>query len=107
MVAVFDTSVVANVLRGRAEAIDALERVDEVGIPFVVYAELLTGTLRSMWADREQFALDELLRRPHVRLLWPDEQVCHLYAIIMCQLAGRGMPIPTNETWIEATGAQV
>ena len=103
MVAVFDTSMVADVLRGRPEAIRAFERVDEVGVPFVVYAELLTGTIRSMRTDHEKFALYELLRRPHVRLLWPDEQKCNLYAVVLCRLAERGLPIPTNDIWIAAT----
>jgi tRNA(fMet)-specific endonuclease VapC len=50
--------------------------------------------------------LSTFLKRPRVRVIWPDMETTHQYARVWLQLRRQGTPIPTNDVWIAALALQ-
>ena len=99
-----DTNRYTDLCRGDASMVEAVERADEVWLPFIVL-----GELRAAFAVGSQGAHnDAVLRRfllksgAGVGVLYADEQTTHHYAAVYRQLRKQGTPIPTNDMWIAA-----
>lgn len=97
-----DTNRYVDLCKGIAETVEILETADVFFLPFVVLAELRAGfVLGRRQADNER-ALNGLLLKDGVDVLFPDDQTTHHYATVFRQLRRQGTPIPTNDIWLAA-----
>jgi len=97
-----DTNAYSAYKRGSAEALEVVEYSDELGMPLIVLAELLTGFVRGSRSQQNRQELNEFLQLPDVHLVLPDVGTAEVYAQISHQLRTKGRPIPTNDIWIAA-----
>lgn len=114
-----DTNCYRDFSEGHADAVERFRSAEQIFLPFVVLAELRAGFLAGAAPARRSGGassrgagsqnakvLTAFLNRPRVRVLWPDEDTTHQYAILWNQLRTRGTPIPTNDLWIAALVVQ-
>ena len=97
-----DTNRYTDLCRGDESVVDAVERADEVLLPFVVLGELHAGFAVGTQGPRNEAVLRRFLLKSGVRVLYADEQTTHHYAAVYRQLRKQGTPIPTNDMWIAA-----
>lgn len=97
-----DTNRYTDLCRGLPEVVNPVLRADRVFVPFVVLGELRAGFQAGTRAKQNERLLRRFLNTPRVRLLLPDEQTTHHYAVLFGQLRRQGTPIPTNDLWIAA-----
>lgn len=97
-----DTNRYTDLCRGEKSVIDAVERADEVWLPFIVAGELRAGFAAGNREPRNEAVLRRFLLKPGVGILYADEQTTHVYASVYRQLRKQGTPIPTNDMWIAA-----
>jgi len=97
-----DTNRYTDLCRGIASVVEAVERADEVWLPFIVVAELRAGFAVGSQGPRNEAVLRRFLLKPGVAVLYADEQTTHHYANVYRQLRKQGTPIPTNDMWIAA-----
>lgn len=101
-----DTNRYTDLCRGLPEAVNPVMRADRVFIPFVVLGELRAGFQAGTRAKQNERLLTRFLNTLRVRLLLPDAQTTHHYAVLFGQLRRQGTPIPTNDLWIAALVVQ-
>lgn len=101
-----DTNRYTDLCRGLPEAVEPIMRAERVFVPFVVLAELRAGFHVGSRARANEKVLVRFLNSPRVRILLPDDQTTHHYALLFAQLRRQGTPIPTNHLWIAALVAQ-
>ena len=101
-----DTNRYTDLCRGIASVVEAVERADEVWLPFIVVAELRAGFAVGSQGPRNEAVLRRFLLKPGVAVLYADEQTTHHYANVYRQLRKQGTPIPTNDMWIAALALQ-
>lgn len=92
--------------RGDAAVLAAIQRADELFMPFVVLAELRSGFLGGRYGVENERRLDEFLSEPRVHLLFADDITTRVYASLVVELRRVGTPIPTNDLWIAALVVQ-
>lgn len=97
-----DTNRYTDLCRGDASVVEAVERADEVRLPFIVMGELRAGFAVGSQGARNEAVLRRFLLKPGVGVLYADEQTTHHYATVYRQLRKQGTPIPTNDMWIAA-----
>lgn len=97
-----DTNRYADLCRGESFVVEAVERADEVWLPFIVVGELRAGFAVGTQGHHNEAVLRRFLLKSGVRVLYADEQTTHHYAAIYRQLRKQGTPIPTNDMWIAA-----
>jgi tRNA(fMet)-specific endonuclease VapC len=97
-----DTNRYVDLCRGDREVVDALERANEVRVPFIVVGELRAGFAASKHRTGNEAILRSFLRKPGVSVLLADENTTLHYAAVYRQLRTQGTPIPTNDMWIAA-----
>lgn len=97
-----DTNRYTDLCRGDASVVEAVERADEVWLPFIVMGELRAGFAVGTQGARNEAVLRRFLMKSGVGVLYGDEQTTHHYAAIYLQLRKQGNPIPTNDMWIAA-----
>ncbi len=95
-----DTNRYTDLCRGTASVVEAVERADEVWLPFIVMGELRAGFAVGSQGARNEAVLRRFLMKPGVSVLYADEPTTHHYAAIYQQLRKQGTPIPTNDMWI-------
>ncbi len=101
-----DTNIYSLAMRGDAEIVDALRRIDRIFFSAVSLGELYTG-FRSGRRERDnREELARFLDSPRVSLLAVDEETAEFYAEILIGLKSQGTPIPTNDIWIAAVAFQ-
>jgi tRNA(fMet)-specific endonuclease VapC len=97
-----DTNRYVDLCKGVAETVATLENAEEVFLPFVVLGELRAGFLLGRRQADNERALNRLLLKEGVEILYPDDQTTHHYASVFRQLRKQGTPIPTNDMWLAA-----
>ena len=97
-----DTNRYTDLCRGDATVVEAVERADEVWLPFIVMGELRAGFAVGSQGARNEAVLRRFLMKPGIGVLYADEQTTHHYATVYRQLRKQGTPIPTNDMWIAA-----
>lgn len=97
-----DTNRYVDFCRGMPEVVDRLRRVEMIGVPLVVVAELRAGFLCGSKSATNERHLIAFLDSPRVEVLYPDDATTHHYARLFRQLRQKGTPIPTNDLWIAA-----
>ncbi len=101
-----DTSAYSAFKRGNAQALDVIQRAEEIVFPAVVLGELLAG-FRIGRRDRQNLdELDRFLDSPRVRIASLDVETAQRYAELISFLRSEGRPIPTNDLWIAASAMQ-
>jgi tRNA(fMet)-specific endonuclease VapC len=102
-----DTSAYSHFKRGEERVVGILEAADWIGVPSIVLGELWMGFLAGGRIERNVAELREFLANPVVNELIVDADVARVYAEIAIALRRAGNPIPTNDSWIAATAANV
>lgn len=97
-----DTNRYTDLCRGDASVVEAVERADEVWLPFIVLGELRAGFAVGTQGPGNEAVLGRFLLKPGVGVLYAEEQTTHHYGAIYRQLRKQGTPIPTNDMWIAA-----
>ena len=97
-----DTNRYVDLCKGVAHTIEVLETAEAVVLPFVVLAELRAGFLLGRRQIENERALNMLLLKDGVEVLYADDQTTHHYASVYRQLRKQGTPIPTNDIWLAA-----
>jgi tRNA(fMet)-specific endonuclease VapC len=97
-----DTRRYTDLCRGNASVVEAVERADEVWLPFNVLGELRAGFTVGSQGARNEAVLRRFLLKPGIGVLYADEQTTHHYAAVYRQLRKQGTPVPTNDMWIAA-----
>ena len=92
--------------RGRADAVERIQRATHVYLPFVVVAELRAGFLCGSRSERNEANLTRFLSALRVDVLYADDETTHHYARLFRQLRVQGTPIPTNDLWTAALAVQ-
>lgn len=101
-----DTNRYTDLARGEAVPLAAVQRAEQVWMPFVVLGELRAGfAYGKRTADNER-NLQRFLAQERVDVLYPDESTTRHYAQIFVQLREQGTPIPVNDLWIAALVVQ-
>ena len=99
-----DTNICIDAMKGAfpaiAERMQSLDP-DTIGIPSIVWAELLTGAAKSRRPDRTL----EVVRRfvDPLRVVPFDAAAAHHYARVRAELEGAGEPIEPNDLIVAAT----
>ena len=101
-----DTNRLTDALRGDKPVVAALERMEEVWIPFVVLAEIKAGFLVGTRRRPSEAALHAFLNLPGVGTLFADRETTDIYARLYVHLRESGTPIPTNDLWIASLAVQ-
>jgi len=101
-----DTSAYSAFKRGHEEAVDLLQRAEEIVLPAVVLGELLAGFRIGSRDRANRRELDAFLESPRVRVAPVDADTAQRYAEILSYLRDHGTPIPTNDVWIGACAMQ-
>jgi tRNA(fMet)-specific endonuclease VapC len=101
-----DTNIYSLAMRGDAEVVDALRRIDRIFISAVSLGELYAGfrTARREVENRQELA--RFLDSPRVTYLTIDDETAEFYAETLIRLKSQGTPIPTNDIWIAAVAFQ-
>jgi tRNA(fMet)-specific endonuclease VapC len=97
-----DTNRYTDLCRGHVSAVEAIERADEVWLPFIVVGQLRAGFAVGTQGPHNEAVLRRFLLKSHVGVLYADDQTTHHYAVLYRQLRKQGTPIPTNDMWIAA-----
>lgn len=103
---ILDTNRYRDLDQGVPEIVNAIAQATEVGIPFVVLAELHVGFRGGSKRAENERRLAKFLAQPGVRLLWPDETTVDIVANLSIQLNRQGTPIPAHDIWIAALAIQ-
>lgn len=105
-VLIIDTNVYSGFLRGVPRAVQALRAAQEIHLPLIVLAELLSGFAAGTRLRKNRDELARFMASPRVHLLKPDEKTAQHYADVFTALRRQGTPIPTNDLWIAALARQ-
>jgi tRNA(fMet)-specific endonuclease VapC len=97
-----DTNRYVDLCKGVEETVEVLETADIVVLSFVVLDELRAGFLLGRRQVENERALNALLLKDGVEVLFADDQTTHHYASVYRQLRKQGTPIPTNDMWLAA-----
>lgn len=97
-----DTNRLTDLFRGDADLAEFLGGCDEVGIPFVVIAEMKAGFLGGTRSAANERLLASFLSRETVVVLYADRETTEQYARLFVQLKRAGTPVPDNDLWIAA-----
>jgi len=101
-----DTNRYTDLARQVPEVARTAASATELGLPFIVLAELHQGFRNGSRRAANEHQLERFLSQPGVRVLWPDDGTVDLYATLAAQLRRQATPIPTNDLWIAALTLQ-
>jgi tRNA(fMet)-specific endonuclease VapC len=97
-----DTNRLTDLFRGDADLAEFLGGCDEVGIPFVVLAEMKAGFLGGTRSAANERLLASFLTRETVVVLYAGRETTEQYARLFVQLKRAGTPVPDHDLWIAA-----
>ena len=97
-----DTNIFIAAINGQAPVRDRLQNVQrsEIVLSPIVLGELITGVLKSQRRERNQNALNAIVR--HIDLLPLNQQAANHYGQIRATLEQQGTIIGANDLWIAA-----
>jgi tRNA(fMet)-specific endonuclease VapC len=101
-----DTNIYSLAMRGNAEVVAALRKIDLIGFSAISIGELFSGFKGGNRESRNKEELNIFLDSPRVALHPIDEGTAEFYASSLHDLREAGTPIPTNDIWIAAVAFQ-
>jgi len=69
-------------------------------ISFMTLAELRLWQVRSNWGERKRSEFDLMIS--DYGIIFPDENLCTVWAQIQAESGDAGMPISTSDAWVAA-----
>lgn len=101
-----DTNRYTDFCKGMKDAVEVFREAEEINLPFAAVAELRAGFASGNRGAENERVLTQMLNKPRVSLLFPDEDTTRHYANLFRQLRTQGTPIPTHDVWIAALAVQ-
>lgn len=101
-----DTNFYCAFCKGDKQAVHIIQQARKIFLPFAVLAELRAGFLCGTKARKNERSLTLFLNSARVKVIYPDENTTHQFAVVFAQLRLLGKPIPTNDIWIAALAVQ-
>jgi tRNA(fMet)-specific endonuclease VapC len=101
-----DTTIYSLAMKGDADIVGALRKIDQIGFSTVSVGELLAGFKRGNREIKNREELEIFLDSPRVAVHAIDVETADFYATILENLRAAGTPIPTNDIWIAAASFQ-
>lgn len=102
MIYMLDTNIIIYLMKNCpqsvVEKINQLSPNDKLVMSFVTYAELLKGANGSQEPAKTHKKVENIAAT--VKVLYPDETICHHYAEWANTLKQQGTPIGNNDLWI-------
>jgi tRNA(fMet)-specific endonuclease VapC len=103
---VIDTNRYRDFCTNVPEIVRALQRAEQVYVPFVVLGELRAGFAAGKRGRENERVLGLFLSRSRVSLLFADEETTFHFARLYFQLRLQGTPVPVHDLWIAALAEQ-
>ena len=101
-----DTNIYSLAMRGEANVVSTLRRIDQIGFSAISIGELLSGFKGGSRETENREELNIFLDSPRVVVHSIDEGTADFYASVLTNLKVAGTPIPTNDIWIAAVAFQ-
>ncbi len=101
-----DTNIYSLAMKGEANVVNTLRRIDEIGFSAISIGELLSGFKGGSRETENREELNIFLDSPRVVVHSIDEGTADFYASVLTNLKVAGTPIPTNDIWIAAVAFQ-
>ena len=101
-----DTNIYSLAMRGEANVVSTLRRIDQIGFSAISIGELLSGFKGGRRETENREELNIFLDSPRVIVHSIDEGTADFYASVLTNLKVAGTPIPTNDIWISAVAFQ-
>ena len=101
-----DTNVYSLAMKGDANIVGTLRRIDRIGFSTISVGELLSGFKGGNREIKNRQELDIFMDSPRVAVHAIDVETADFYATILDNLRAAGTPIPTNDIWIAAVSFQ-
>jgi tRNA(fMet)-specific endonuclease VapC len=101
-----DTNIYSLAMKGEANVVNTLRRIDQIGFSAISIGELLSGFKGGNRETKNREDLNIFLDSPRVIVHTIDEGAADFYASILTTLKAAGTPIPTNDIWIASVAFQ-
>ena len=101
-----DTNIYSLAMKGEANVVNTLRRIDQIGFSAISIGELLSGFKGGSRETENREELNIFLDSPRVIVHSIDEGTADFYASVLTNLKVAGTPIPTNDIWISAVAFQ-
>ena len=101
-----DTNIYSLAMRGEANVVSTLRRIDQIGFSAISIGELLSGFKGGSRETENREELNIFLDSPRVVVHSIDEGTADFYASVLTNLKVAGTLIPTNDIWIAAVAFQ-
>ncbi len=101
-----DTNIYSLAMKGEADVVNALRKIDSIGFSAISIGELFSGFKGGRRETKNKEELSFFLDSPRVVVHSIDEGSADFYASILNDLRVSGTPIPTNDIWIAAVAFQ-
>jgi tRNA(fMet)-specific endonuclease VapC len=101
-----DTNIYSFAMKGDADVIDILRKIDLIGFSTISIGELYSGFKGGNREKRNKDELDLFLDSPRLVVHSIDVETAEFYASILDNLRRAGTPVPTNDIWIAAVAFQ-
>ena len=101
-----DTNIYSLAMRGEANVVSALRKIDQIGFSAISIGELLSGFKGGHRETENREELNIFMDSPRVTVHSIDEGTAEFYASVLTNLKAVGTPIPTNDIWISAVAFQ-
>ncbi len=101
-----DTNIYSLAMKGDADVVAALRKIDSIGFSSISIGELFSGFKGGGREAKNREELHDFLDSPRVAVRPVDADTADFYASILNNLKIAGAPIPTNDIWIAATAFQ-
>lgn len=101
-----DTNIYSLAMKGEANVVHLLRKIDQLGFSAISIGELLSGFKAGSREPKNREELSIFLDSPRVVVHSIDEGTADFYASILTTLKAAGTPIPTNDIWIAAVAFQ-
>ncbi len=101
-----DTNIYSLAMKGAANVVNTLRRIDQIGFSSISIGELLSGFKGGNRETENRKELNIFMDSPRVVVHSIDEGTADFYASILTTLKVAGTPIPTNDIWIAAVAFQ-
>jgi tRNA(fMet)-specific endonuclease VapC len=101
-----DTNIYSLAMKGDANVVDTLKKIDLIGFAAVSVGELYSGFKNGSRETTNREELTIFLDSPRVVVHTIDVETADFYASIINNLKVAGTPIPTNDIWIAAIAFQ-
>lgn len=101
-----DTNIYSLAMKGEANVVSTLRRIDQIGFSAISIGELLSGFKGGNHETENREDLNFFMDSPRVIVHTIDGGTADFYASILTTLKAAGTPIPTNDIWIAAVAFQ-